>query len=211
MTNLPETPTTPAGWYPDYTGQPQLRWWDGSRWTEHVHASAPQAYAPAQQQAQPYSAAPAKVAEGTPVYNPFIWILVLLPVISIVRSLTYRPTVIIPTASDPYAAVESPGYWLSILAGVLIYAVSVLLAFFDHRKLVKDGYDRPFPWPWAFLGAIVYIVGRVVVVRRRSGGGLAPLWVYIGLTVVSIIVGVTLLVQAAQPYLNHMNGIVPNA
>lgn len=25
----------PAGWYPDPTGRPQLRWWDGLDWTDH--------------------------------------------------------------------------------------------------------------------------------------------------------------------------------
>ncbi|GHH82485.1 scramblase [Streptomyces sulfonofaciens] len=40
---------TPAGWYPDPYGTPQLlRWWDGSRWTEHTHAN--QQAAPGQQQ-----------------------------------------------------------------------------------------------------------------------------------------------------------------
>jgi uncharacterized protein len=30
------------GWYPDPQGNPgQQRWWDGSRWTEHVQAAAP--------------------------------------------------------------------------------------------------------------------------------------------------------------------------
>ncbi len=27
----------PAGWYPDPGGGPALRYWDGGRWTEHVH------------------------------------------------------------------------------------------------------------------------------------------------------------------------------
>lgn len=30
------TPTTPAGWYPDPSGRFEMRYWDGSAWTEHV-------------------------------------------------------------------------------------------------------------------------------------------------------------------------------
>jgi hypothetical protein len=26
----------PPGWYPDASGQHDLRWWDGSRWTDHT-------------------------------------------------------------------------------------------------------------------------------------------------------------------------------
>lgn len=26
----------PPGWYADPSGQPVQRWWDGTRWTEHV-------------------------------------------------------------------------------------------------------------------------------------------------------------------------------
>ena len=32
---MAEQETAPAGWYPD-TGGTQLRWWDGSAWTDHV-------------------------------------------------------------------------------------------------------------------------------------------------------------------------------
>lgn len=32
-------PVTPANWYPDPNGTDQLRWWDGSTWTDKVRPS----------------------------------------------------------------------------------------------------------------------------------------------------------------------------
>ncbi|WP_220449680.1 DUF2510 domain-containing protein [Nonomuraea longispora] len=37
------TTQTPAGWYPDPYGEPRLRWWDGSQWTDATHAQDPPA------------------------------------------------------------------------------------------------------------------------------------------------------------------------
>ncbi|MFI6120658.1 phospholipid scramblase-related protein [Streptomyces sp. NPDC051064] len=52
----------PAGWHPDPHGAPQLlRYWDGSRWTEHTHPAQGQAPAQAQaaaQAVQPQAAQP---------------------------------------------------------------------------------------------------------------------------------------------------------
>jgi Protein of unknown function (DUF2510) len=31
-----DVPTTPGAWHPDPTGRYESRWWDGSRWTQHV-------------------------------------------------------------------------------------------------------------------------------------------------------------------------------
>jgi hypothetical protein len=39
--------TPPPNWYPDPKGEAELRYWDGSQWTEHTHSGQPQA-APAQ-------------------------------------------------------------------------------------------------------------------------------------------------------------------
>ncbi|WP_031094690.1 phospholipid scramblase-related protein [Streptomyces sp. NRRL S-15] len=49
----------PAGWHPDPHGAPQLlRYWDGSRWTEHTHPAQGQAPAQAQATARPQAAQP---------------------------------------------------------------------------------------------------------------------------------------------------------
>jgi hypothetical protein len=37
----PQAVSAPPGWLPDPSGQPGLRYWDGQRWTEHTHGSAP--------------------------------------------------------------------------------------------------------------------------------------------------------------------------
>ena len=38
--NSQQSPTTPAGWYPDDSGQ--QRYWDGNAWTEHVSRAGQQ-------------------------------------------------------------------------------------------------------------------------------------------------------------------------
>lgn len=53
---------TPAGWYPDPQGAPQLlRWWDGSQWTQHTTPSQQAGGQPAQ--AQPAQAQPQQVPQ----------------------------------------------------------------------------------------------------------------------------------------------------
>ena len=36
------TPAVPAGWYADPAGRFDLRYWDGSAWTEHVSRAGQQ-------------------------------------------------------------------------------------------------------------------------------------------------------------------------
>ncbi|MDQ1575028.1 MAG: hypothetical protein QOH55_178, partial [Microbacteriaceae bacterium] len=49
---------------------------------------------------------------------------------------------------------------------------------------------------WVFLGNGVYVIGRSVIVKRRSGRGLAPIWIWAAILLLSIIIGVVKAVGA---------------
>lgn len=87
--------------------------------------------------------------------------------------------------------------WMSLAMYGLI-GLSIVFAWLDWRALSANGVPKPFHWAWAFFafagaGAFVYMIGRSVVARRRTGSGLVPLFVWIGLQVAtSIILGFVL-------------------
>jgi hypothetical protein len=128
---------------------------------------------------------------GVSTSTPFIWVLVVLPLVQLIglafwdipdyleRATTFTPGV--------YQSPFTPGYLAYTGIGILAYALTVVFAWLDHRALVAKGIVKPFPWPWAFL-TVVYVIGRSVVVKRRTGGGLAPLWLYIVVYVVTLAV-----------------------
>ncbi|NYJ00300.1 uncharacterized protein (AIM24 family) [Nocardioides thalensis] len=55
---------TAAAWHPDPTGQHELRYWDGSQWTEHVSDGGVVSTAPLQPPAQPESQHDASAGSG---------------------------------------------------------------------------------------------------------------------------------------------------
>jgi len=216
----PSNPVTPAGWYPDPSGDGRSRWWDGTRWTDHYAPApgtnpqvpqppqphfAPQApqhqhYAQQQYAQQPYVAAPAlRAPEGTKPNTPFIWAfcaILIVPIIAFALwdfsgMMTSSFSSALNDPTNPYAAygaLLNPGYFAVIGVGFVYYAASVVLAFLDYRALTTAGVPKPFHWAWTFLSALVYIIGRTVIVKRRTGAGLGPLWLYLGLYLLYIIV-----------------------
>lgn len=195
------------GWYPDNTGV--LRWWNGVQWTD---ATAPPP-APVPTPSAPYaSAEPAKVPAGTPVYTRWIWWIVLLPMVTVIPLAGYLidmsarmsaifdqiadaaegavvdPSVMRDLTQQQLALILNPWYLAVVLTGLALSAVVIWFSYLDFRDLTALGYERPFHWAWAFLSPpLVYVIGRSVVVRRRSGRGLAPMWVLIGFQVALLV------------------------
>jgi hypothetical protein len=189
-----DTQNVPAGWYPDPNAPGGQRWWDGTAWTEHVSGAA--GY-------QPF--APATAPAGTRTGTVWIWLIVLLPLLSLLSLFiidwkAYIDESLAAALSDDprdatnasFALFRQPGYLLSGLLGWIIYGVTVAFAALDVRELKRRGVPQPFHWAFAFLTSTVYVIGRSVVVRRRTGGGLAPLWVWIGMLAVSVIASIVL-------------------
>lgn len=177
-----------AGWYPDPENPTHSRWWDGLHWSEQSSGfqAAP---APA-----PYSSAPAALSApaGTPWNTPWIWILVFLPYVSSLGLffIDFSSMFDLSNPSGMIAAemamITSPGYLFMLLGSWASYALFVWFSYLDWRTLRDRGVPQPFHWAWGFL-TLVYTIGRSVVVRRRTGKGISPMWVTIVTYVVAVI------------------------
>lgn len=203
----------PAGWYPDPTDASWQRWWDGSRWTEHAAPAAATAQPgqttahPAQNDAQTgYPAAPSvpKTPLRTDIQTNtvWIWLVVLLPLVTLPtiflidwRSYIESSMDMSGSSTNPLMPSTGPLLFSLALSGVtyLIAGVGILFAWLDWRELKRRGIHKPFHWAWAFLALVitngVYVIGRGVILRRQTGKGLGPVWVWIAVTVLSLIVG----------------------
>jgi hypothetical protein len=189
----PETPRPPAGWYPDPEGLQRQRWWDGEKWTADVAPlTAPQPYSAE----RPQLTAP----PGTDWNTPWIWLLLFLPVLPTIslffldwsQLLEIDPNTLESDLDRQVAFYTSPAYLLSVIGGWVAYALAVVLAFLDFRTLRGRGVPSPFHWAWSFLSPYVYAIGRGVVTNRRTGKGIAVVWVAVGLIVLGLIAGFVL-------------------
>lgn len=183
----------PAGWYADGAsyGQ-QERWWDGNQWTAQVRT--------------PYQGGPGVVLrapEGTSPYTGHIWAILAIYTATIIAGVVYPLTVdwggyMQATLNDPtglsmYGYIFNVPYLLYLVLSFFGWAGTIVLAYFDGKALAARGVARPFPWALSFIptyGALVYVIGRSVVAHRRTGSGLAPMWIVIILTVLGFILGI---------------------
>lgn len=162
-----------------------------------------------------------KAPAGAKVYNLFIWIIVGLPIVSLLLSFAsvsslqpFLEEVLKQAQANPGAQTipttpATTGWEVAAqLVGVVIAIATVVLAYFDWKALQKQGIARPFHWAFgffAFVTPLVYIIGRSVVVHRRSGRGLLPMWISIGITVIAIVAGIALLVGIFSAVVGTLN------
>jgi hypothetical protein len=194
------TPTAPAGWYTDPQNPAQGRYWDGHAWTELRHTPG-----------QPYPAPPPlKAPAGTDWNTIWIWLIIALPVLPMLL-LLFVPWGSMfdfdPTANDPRGAMSatfglflSPFYWASLVLGYAVYGLSVFFAYRDMKQLADRGVPKPFHWAFAFIGGVVYTIGRSVVVKRRTGRGHAPLWaeIVVFLVITALVVWIEIVIFSSM-------------
>ena len=88
---------------------------------------------------------------------------------------------------------------VSLLSWVFV-AAYIVFSWLDWRELKRRGVVSPFGWAWSFfaligLGSAVYMIGRAVVLRRRTvSGGWAPLWTWAIASAVGLVASVWLAV-----------------
>jgi len=180
--------TTPAGWYPDPENATQLRWWNGIQWTENRSSPAP---------ASPYSptAATLKAPEGTNWNTVWIWLVIFLPLVPSLGIFTidWNRALDISSLTSADEAIgaqlsilTAPGYILAVVGGWISFGITVWFSYLDWRELTNRGVPKPFHWAWSLL-SLVYPIGRSVVVRRRTGHGISPMWVTIAVNVAVMI------------------------
>jgi len=196
------TPATPAGWYPDPAGTARQRWWDGTQWTENYH--------------DPLAAAQVnalKAPEGVPIYTPFVWIMMALLLVGIFSIFLIDWEDYLAKSFNPQTApfaIFTPSYLLVVGLGWLIYAGNIVLAFFDHRTLKRAGVPQPFHWAFMFISSAVYLIGRGVVMRRRTGQGFATVWLTIVYLVLALVVGIVFTVWLINLAIEMVPSYVPD-
>lgn len=177
--------SAPAGWYPDPADAATVRWWDGAQWTGYQQRALAPAYA-----AAPRLDALPRVDVNT--NTVWIWLAIVVSFLPTLSLFVFTPGAYLneimgPDVTAEFLRIQAVSLGLSVL-GWLVMAAYIVFSWLDHRELRQRGVFEPFHWAWAFLGLIVYVIGRAVVLRRRTeSGGWAPLWVFSLLTILSLV------------------------
>ena len=144
-------------------------------------ASQPVSYAP---QVTYAPGQPLRAPYGTSPYTPHAWAFVgilLLPMFGFVLfDLAAFTLASLQTPQDS-AILLSPDYLFLLASTWGWLLLTILFAFLDYRALKNAGVPQPFHWAWSLLNPIAYAIGRSIIIRRRTGSGMAIMWAYLGL------------------------------
>ena len=126
--------------------------------------------------------------------TPYVLAVALSPIVTAVFSaIEIRRSVELVAPGS--TGVTGGDFTLSLVVSVVVGVGLVVLSWLDRRTLRQRGVERPFHWAWSILSVLIYLIGRSVVVRRRVGGSAAPLWLFLGLSVlggaIAVIIGIS--------------------
>ncbi len=195
----PATTAVAPGWYPDGSGG--RRWWDGQAWTDHVAPAA--AAGPLERPALP---------EGARIDTAWVWVVAVVTWVASVPAFFfdfsgYMHGIMTGQVSSALGSVI--GYSVvTTVVGWGAYALSVVAAFRDYRHLQAIGVVRPFHWAFTFIGAIVYLIGRHVILRKVSRTAGWPLWVHVALYAVYTIAMLVWMSALMTTVLSQLPGYV---
>lgn len=157
----------------------------------------------------------------------WIWLMVFLPVLSLLgvvifdwssyfRDAFYAGVYSYDSGPASMAGTNAATTLIAVVSSVVslvVSALTVLFAFLDWRQLRARGVDRPFHWAFSFFvlaigSGLVYIIGRGVILRRRTGSGLAPIWASIAVhvaVIIAFIVWIIVLVSQLTTMINEFS------
>ncbi len=160
-------------------------------------------------------AAALRAPEGTDPNTPWIWLILLVPIVQTLPiffldwSAFVEATLMDPTALSTTALFASPAYLTLLALGWIGTGAMIGFAYLDWRELQRRGVPQPFHWAYIFLtlavSSAVYTIGRSVVVKRRTGRGLAPMWISIATIVAGFVLGIVFAIVLTQVFVNSLD------
>lgn len=182
------TRVVPAGWYEDPSDASLVRWWNGIAWTDHTQPKPDLDGTAALEESFAGPSAVRSRARIRSTSTAESWVVAFTPVLLFVGLLG---------GVWAWLYVE-PTFLVAGIAAALVYAVSVVVAILDRRKLERWGHTPP-PFIAVLLTAPVYLLIRALKLPKSWGqvvawalsavlllGGPAALWGAGALTTVEI-------------------------
>lgn len=124
---------------------------------------------------------------GTRVGTLWVWLIVVVPWVLASTIFLFDIDVVLDAlwVGDADAALATVALHLALMAASTLatIALALLFAWRDARRLRALGVAHPFPWGFAAIAGIVYVIGRHVVLGKVTRPSPAPLAVSIALYV----------------------------